>query len=192
MTKSNNTAAKATNNTAAKATNNTSAKATKKTAAPKVETVTAVAETVEVEATTPVVETTVAEIVAAPAAETKPVKEPKFLTQSDKIALRVIEKIREDRTGWESTEINGQKAFVGKIGMAIVNIVRNEKPGKKGRETIVLNEIIVTPPEGKVLVIRAGFAARAWHALTKEFKGPRAKVAPDAETLEAAAVALGL
>lgn len=172
------------NNTAAKATNNTSAKATKKTAAPKVETVTAVAETVEVEAITPVVETTVA--------ETKPVKEPKFLTQSDKIALRVIEKIREDRSTWESAEINGQKAFVGKIGMAIVSIVRNEKPGKKGRETIVLNEIIVTPPEGKVLVIRAGFAARAWHALTKEFKGPRAKVAPDAETLEAAAAALGL
>lgn len=165
---------------------NTASKATKKVAAPVIE-VAAVVETAA-----PVVETPVVEAAAAPVVEAKIEKEPKVLSQADKIALRVIEKIREDRSAWLSSEINGQKAFTGKIGTAIVNIVRNEKPGKKGREVIVLNEIIVTPTEGKVLIIRAGLAARAWYSLTKTLKGPRAKAAPDAEALASAAEALGL
>lgn len=167
-------------------------KASKKKAAPAINTtVVETVDTVETDDDKPVAEVEAAAPVAA-VVEPKIEKAPKILSQADRIALRVIEKIREDRSAWESTEINGQKAFTGKIGTAIVNIVRNEKPGKKGREVIVLNEIVVTPAEGKVLIIRAGLAARAWYSLTKTLKGPRAKVAPDAETLEAAAAALGL
>jgi hypothetical protein len=118
---------------------------------------------------------------------------------SDKIALKIVDKIREDRSAF----IEGQtivddkgittKSFSADLGQAIVFVGQHQQPGKKGREIIARAFITVKPKNGsKELSISGSFTARAWFALTHQPKGAHVKAEPDAEALASAAEALGL
>lgn len=136
--------------------------------------------------------TTVAPITAS----TTDVKER---SASDKIALKIVDKIREDRASF----IEGQtivsdkgvttKSFSADLGQAIVFVGQEQRAGKKGRAVIARAFITVKPKNGsKELSISGSFTARAWHALTHQPKGAHVKAEPDAEALASAAEALGL
>lgn len=146
-----------------------------------------------------------AEIKAAEAAA-KPVKEKKerapraskFTSPSDVLALKIVDKIRDNRSAFTADETqtseSGEsmtRSFSSKIGSAHVFIGRHEIAGKKSKEVIARAFIHVKPETGKHLEITGPLAARAWFALTHEPKG-HGKTAPDAETVDAAAAALGL
>lgn len=118
---------------------------------------------------------------------------------TDKIALKIVDKIREDRASF----IEGQtivsdkgvttKSFSADLGQAIVFVGQHQQPGKKGREVIARAFITVKPKNGsKELSISGSYTARAWFALTHQPKGAHVKAAPDAEALASAAEALGL
>lgn len=140
------------------------------------------------------------EAAANPKPEKKPLKEraSKFTSPVDQIALKIVDKIRDDRSAFTADETktseSGEtvtKSFSSVIGTARVFIGRHEIAGKKSKEIIARAFIHVKPETGKHLEITGPLAARAWFALTHAPKG-RGKTAPDAETVDAAAVALGL
>lgn len=139
-------------------------------------------------------ENTAAETVAEVSA-TKKVKAPKVLTQTDKIAIRIIEGIRENRDAWiksESSNDNSSKtSFDSVIGTAKITVSRVEVKGKKSKEIIARASIVVTPEVGKPLTITGPLAARAWFALT-HVPAVRTKAEVDQEAVDAAAAALGL
>ena len=139
-------------------------------------------------------ENTAAETVAEVSA-TKKVKAPKVLTQTDKIALRIVDGIRENRDAWiksESSDDNSSKtSFDSVIGTAKITVSRVEVKGKKSKEIIARASIVVTPEVGKPLTITGPLAARAWFALTR-VPAVRGKAEVDAEAVDAAAAALGL
>lgn len=124
--------------------------------------------------------------------ETTPAK---IVSPSDKIALRIVEKIRTDRASWVQSEASDETsktiAFESTIGSAKVAVLRREIAGKKSREFIARAAIIVSPEVGKPLTITGHLAARAWYALTNAPKGRIAKEA-DAETIADVEAALGL
>jgi hypothetical protein len=119
----------------------------------------------------------------------------KILTPSDKIALRVVEKIRDDRSSWEQSEHLDETSktitFGSVIGTAKIAVIRKEVAGKKSKESIARASIVVTPESGKALTITGHLAARAWFALTHAPKGRTAKEV-DLEAIAAAEAALGL
>lgn len=138
-----------------------------------------------------------AELAANPKPERKP-RESKFTSPADQIALKIVDKIRDDRASFELEAVqlsesgeSSTHSFCSKIGTAMVHIGRVESAGKKGREVIARAFIHVKPESGKQLEITGPLAARAWYALNHEPKG-HGKTAPDAETIDAAAAALGL
>ena len=146
-----------------------------------------------------------AEVKAAEAAA-KPVVEKKervprvskFTAPADLLALKIVNKIRDDRSAFTADEVqtseSGEsmtRSFSSTIGSARVFIGRHETAGKKSKEIIARAFIHVKPETGKHLEITGPLAARAWFALTHEAKG-HGKTAPDAETVDAAAAALGL
>ena len=147
-----------------------------------------------------------AEVKAAEAAA-KPVVEKKervprvskFIAPADKLALKIIDRIRDDRSAFSADEIqtseSGEsmtRSYSSTIGSARVFIGRHETAGKKSKE-IIARAFIRVKPEGSdyYLEITGPLAARAWFALTHEPKG-HGKTAPDSETVDAAAAALGL
>lgn len=138
------------------------------------------------------------------AANPKPEKKPraertsKFTSPADQIALKIVDKIRDDRSAFTADETKTSesgdsltRSFSSVIGTARVFIGRHEIAGKKSKEIIARAFIHVKPETGKHLEITGPLAARAWFALTHEPKG-HGKTAPDAETVDAAAAALGL
>ena len=145
--------------------------------------------------------TTTAAAVAAPSTETVVAATAATIERSatDKIALKIVDKIREDRAAF----VEGQtivsdkgvttKSFSADLGQAIVFVGQHQQPGKKGREIIARAFITVKPKNGsKELSISGSFTARAWYALTHQPKAAHVKAAPDAEALASAAEALGL
>ena len=133
--------------------------------------------------------------VATEAASTKKVRAPKILTQSDKIALRIVEGVRENRDAWTKSESSDEKgskvSFESTIGTAKVVVSRLEVKGKKSKETIARASIVVTPEVGKPLTITGPLAARAWFAMT-HVPSVRGKAEVDVEAIAAAEAALGL
>jgi hypothetical protein len=132
-------------------------------------------------------------------AEPKAEKVKKDLSPSDKIALKIVSAIRDDRSQFTADEINlsddgntATRSFTAKLGTAIVHVARTETAGKKSRETIA-RAFITVKPEGsdKHLEITGVYAARAWYAMTHAPKG-HIKAEPDAEAVDAASAALGL
>lgn len=125
----------------------------------------------------------------------KKVKAPKILTQSDKIALRIVDGIRENREAWTKSESADEKSskisFDSVIGTAKIAVSRVEVKGKKSKEVIARASIVVTPEVGKPLTITGPLAARAWFALTHT-PAVRGKAEVDMEAVDAAAAALGL
>lgn len=125
----------------------------------------------------------------------KKVKAAKVLTPSDKIALRIVEGIRENRDAWiksESKDEAGAKvSFESTMGTAKVSVSRLEVPGKKSKEVIARSSITITPEVGKPLTITGPLAARAWMAMTHT-PAIRGKAEIDDEAVNAAAEALGL
>lgn len=126
---------------------------------------------------------------------TKKAHAPKILTQSDKIALRIVDGIRENRDAWTKSESADEKSykisFDSVIGTAKVTVSRMEVKGKKTKEVIARASIVVTPEVGKPLTITGPLAARAWFALT-HVPAVRGKAEVDMEAVDAAAAALGL
>lgn len=144
-----------------------------------------------------------AEKKAEEAANPKPEKKPraerasKFTSPIDQLALKIVDKIRDDRSMFAADETKTSetgsitKSFSATIGAAHVSIGRNEIAGKKSREFIARAFIHVKPEGGKALEITGPLAARAWFALTHESKG-HGKTVPDIEAVNDAAQALGL
>ena len=141
-----------------------------------------------------------AEIAAKPVKEKKErvPRDSKFTAPADLLALKIVDKIRDDRTAFTADEVktseSGEsmtRSFSSTIGAARVFIGRHEIAGKKSKEVIARAFIHVKPETGKHLEITGPLAARAWFALTHEPKG-HGKTAPDSETVDAAAAALGL
>jgi hypothetical protein len=128
-------------------------------------------------------------------ATTKKARAPKILTQSDKIALRIVEGVRENRDAWSKTESSDEKgsktSFDSVIGTAKITVSRVEVKGKKSKEVIARASIVVTPEVGKPLTITGPLAARAWFALT-HVPAVRGKAEVDVEAVNDAAAALGL
>lgn len=128
-------------------------------------------------------------------AATKKVKAPKVLTQSDKIALRIVDGVRENRDAWiksETADESGKKvSFESTMGTAKVIVTRLEVPGKKTKEVIARASITIIPEVGKPLTITGPLAARAWMAMTHT-PAIRGKAEIDDEAVNAAAEALGL
>ena len=130
--------------------------------------------------------------------KTASTKTAKELTMTDKMALKVVETIRADRSKFGSEAsaktADGKgviRSFESNIGEAQVKIGRIEVPGKKSREVIARAFITVTPKGGKALEITGHLAARAFFALTK-VPAVRGKAVADQESVDAAAAALGL
>lgn len=125
----------------------------------------------------------------------KKTKAPKILTQSDKIALRIVEGVRENRDAWSKTESSDEKgsktSFDSVIGTAKITVSRVEVKGKKSKEVIARASIVVTPEVGKPLTITGPLAARAWFAMT-HVPAVRGKAEVDVEAVNNAAAALGL
>lgn len=137
------------------------------------------------------------ELAANPKPERKP-RESKFTSPVDQLALKIVDKIRDDRESFVPEAVvlsesgdSSTHSFFSKIGAAMVHIGRVESAGKKSREIIGRAFIMVKPEVGKHLEITGPLAARAWYALNHEPKG-HGKTAPDEETIDAAAAALGL
>lgn len=122
-------------------------------------------------------------------------KAPKILSQSDKIALRIVEGVRENRDAWTKSEVSDEKgakvSFESTIGTAKIVVSRIEIPGKKSKDVIARASIVVTPEVGKPLTITGPLAARAWFAMT-HVPAVRGKTEIDLEAVNAAAAALGL
>lgn len=125
----------------------------------------------------------------------KKVKTAKVLTPSDKIALRIVDGVRENRDAWVKSEFSDEKGsktvFESTIGTAKVAVIRLEVAGKKSKEVIARSSIVVTPEVGKPLTITGPLAARAWFALT-HIPAVRGKAEVDMEAVDAATAALGL
>ena len=143
-----------------------------------------------------------AEKAAEEAANPKPEKKPraahdsKFTSPVDLLALKIVDKIRDNREAFvadetKESDASTTRSFSSVIGSATVSIGRSEVAGKKTREFIARAFIHVKPESGKALEITGPLAARAWFALTHEPKG-HGKTVPDAEAIDAAAAALGL
>lgn len=119
----------------------------------------------------------------------------KIISASDKIALKVVEKIRSDRSSWKHSETSDEtsttRSYESVIGSAKISVLRKEVAGKKTRETIARAAIIVTPESGKTLTITGHLAARAWFVLTHAPK-IRGTKEIDLEAIAAAEAALGL
>lgn len=122
-------------------------------------------------------------------------KAPKILTQSDRIALRIVEGVRDNRDAWVKSEDKNEKgvkvSFESTIGTAKIVVSRQEVAGKKSKDVIARASIVVTPEVGKPLTITGPLAARAWFAMT-HIPSVRGKVEIDMEAVDAAAAALGL
>lgn len=121
----------------------------------------------------------------------------KVLTQSDKIALRILEKIREDRSAWESgesAEFNTKTHFYKSVlGTATVIVARVVSENAKGK-TFARAQIVVTPEAGKPLTITGGLASKCYHTVSSVDKPASSKISKvfDSETLAAVENALGL
>ena len=127
---------------------------------------------------------------------TAEIKAPKVLTQSDKIALRVAEKIKEDRSSWiktEQTEHELRKvSFESTIGTAKVVLSRLESPSRNGNKTVARMTIVISPEGGKPLTISGHGAAHAWFMMNKNAPKSRKKEEADADHVAEISAALGL
>lgn len=124
-------------------------------------------------------------------------KPAKVLTQSDKIAMRVLEKIRENRGAWEpgeSAEFNTKTHFYKSVlGTASVVVARVVSENAKGK-TFARAQIVVTPEAGKPLTITGGLAAKCYHTVSNVDKVASSKISKeyDPEVIAAVESALGL